>query len=138
MSEIHNNEQIEELQLENKQLEQMNELSDINSNTLPEETIELTSKLDQYHETLEFINDCDMSIFNFTKDKTNEVKLKPKEKTIKKKYRLYQYNLYINEYTLIGQYATFSDISNYLTSLDIHINLKTLLKNKLLKIELVI
>jgi hypothetical protein len=138
MSEIQNNEQIEQLTLENKQLEQMNELSDINSNTLPEETIELTSKLDQYHETLEFINDCDMSIFNFTKDKTNEVKLKPKEKTIKKKYRLYQYNLYINEFIYIGKFTTLTEINKYLENLDIHINLKRLIKNKLFKIELVI
>jgi hypothetical protein len=79
-----------------------------------------------------------MSIFNFTKDKTNEVILKPKEKTIKKKYRLYQYNLYINEFIYIGKFTTFTEINKYLENLDIHINLKTLLKNKLLKIELII
>jgi hypothetical protein len=65
MSEIHNNEQIEELQLENKQLEQL-------------EQIELLSNNDQYNETLQFINDCNMSIFNFTKDDANNVILKPK------------------------------------------------------------
>jgi len=137
MSEIQNNEQIEQLTLENKQLEQMNELSDINSNTLPEETIELTSKLDQYHETLEFITDCGMSIYDFTKDKTNDVILTPKEKTIKKKYKMFQYNLNINEFIYIGKYATFSEISKYLENLDIHINLKSLIKNKLYKIELI-
>jgi hypothetical protein len=138
MTEINNIVQIEELPLENKQLEQMKELSDINSNTQPEETVELTSELLSSNETLEFINECNMSIFNFTKDKTNEVILKQKEKIMKKKYRLYQYNLYIEQYVYIGQHATFSDISNYLTSLGININLKTLLKNKLLKIELII
>jgi hypothetical protein len=122
MTEIINIEQIEQLTLENKQLE---------------ETIELTSKLDQYNETLEFINECGMSIFNFTKGNTNNVILKPKEKTIKKKYKLYQYNLNINEFIYIGQYTTFYEINNYLTSLDININLKTLIKNKLLKIELI-
>jgi hypothetical protein len=64
--------------------------------------------------------------------------LTPKEKTIKKKYRLYQYNLYIEQYTYIGKYATFSEITKYLENLNIKINLKSLLKNKLFKIELII
>lgn len=119
MTEINNIVHIEELsnaQLENKQLEQIEQ---------------------QYNETLEFINECNMSIFNFTKDNTNNVILKPKEKIIKKKYKLYQYNLNINEFIYIGKFTTFSEITKYLEKQDIHINLKTLIKNKLLKIELI-
>jgi hypothetical protein len=64
--------------------------------------------------------------------------LTPKEKTIKKKYRLHQYNLYNENYVYIGKYATLLDITKYLENINIKINLKTLLKNKLLKIELLI
>ena len=119
MTETINNEQIEELSLEKLQIEILND------------EIELLSNNEQYNETIEFLNKCNMSIFEFSKDNTNAVILTPKEKTIKKKYKLYQYNLNI-------EYSTFMDITKYLTNLDIHINLKTLLKNKLLKIELII
>jgi hypothetical protein len=112
MSENQNNEQIEEL------------LSNV----------ELISKLEQMEETKEFINDCNASIF----DNTNDSIVIPKEKNIKKKYRLLQYYLYINDYVYIDKFATFSEINTYLTSLNIHINLKSLIKNKLFKIELII
>jgi hypothetical protein len=121
MTEIQNNDEIEKLNNEISNNEQLEETSNINSN-----------------ETIEFINECNTSIFDFTKDKTNNIILKPKVKNIKKKYRLYQYNLYIENYVYIDKFATFSDISNYLENKDININLKTLLKNKLLKIELII
>jgi hypothetical protein len=134
MNEINNIEQLEELPLDNKHLEQMNELSDTNSQIQQlEETIELISN----NETLNFINECNMSIFDFTKDKTNEVILTPKLKTIKKKYKLFQYNLNINEFVYISKFTTFTEITNYLENLEIKINLKTLIKNKLLKIELI-
>jgi hypothetical protein len=123
MTEILNNTQIKELSLENSQLE---------------EPLELLSNNEQNNETIEFLTKCNMSIFNFTKDKTNDVILKPKEKIIKKKYKLFQYNLTLKNYVRINNFATFSEISKYLENLDIKINLKTLLKNKLLKIELII
>ena len=114
MNEINNIEQIEASPLENKQLEQMNELSDINK------TIE------------ELINN---EIMELT---TGQITLKPKEKTIKKKYHLLQYNLNINEFIYIGKFTTFTEITKYLEKQDIHINLKTLIKNNLFKIELII
>ena len=138
MSEINNIEQIEQLPLENKQFEKINELSDTNSNTHLEETIEETQELISNNETIEFINECGMSIFNFTKNKTNDVIQTPKEKTIKKKYKLFQYNLNINEFIYIGKFTTFTEINKYLENLDIHINLKSLIKNKLFEIELII
>ena len=114
MNEINNIEQIEASPLENKQLEQMNELSDINK------TIE------------ELINN---EIMELT---TGQITLKSKVKAIKKKYRLLQYNLNINEFIYIGKFTTFTEITKYLEKQDIHINLKTLIKNNLFKIELII
>ena len=117
MTEINNYDEIEQI---NEQLEES-----INSN----------EKLEQ---TIEFINECHASIFDFSKDNTNKVVLKPKEKMIKKKYKLYQYNLIIENYAYIGKFATFSEKTKYLENFGIKINLKILLKNKLLKIELII
>jgi hypothetical protein len=87
-------------------------------------------------ETLNFLNECNMSMFNFTKDTNNNVILKPiKIKLFKKKYNLYQYNLTTNNYQYIDKFCTLQDISKYLEKLGISINLKTLIK-KLFKIEL--
>ena len=69
---------------------------------------------------------------------TGQITLKPKEKSTKKKYRLLQYNLNINEFIYIGKFTTFTEITKYLEKQDIHINLKTLIKNNLFKIELII
>jgi maltoporin len=66
-----------------------------------------------------------VSIFNFTKDDANNVILKPKEKTIKMKYKLFQYNLTIKNYVRIDKTTTFTEITKYLEKQDIHINLKT-------------
>jgi uncharacterized membrane-anchored protein len=132
MTETINYEQIEELSLEQ---------TDMNSNAQLEETNnyeQLEQQIEKFNETIEFLTECNMSILDFTKDKTNAVILTPKEKTIKKKYRLYQYNLYNENYVYIGKYATFLEITKYLENINIKINLKTLLKNKLLKIELLI
>jgi hypothetical protein len=143
MTEIINIEQIIELSIETINDEQINEQNELISNNEQielisnkhlEETIELLSN----NETIKFINECGMSIFNFTKDNTNgQIILTPKVKRIKKKYKLYQYNLNIEQFIHIDNFTTFTEISTYLTSLDININLKTLIKNKLLKIELI-
>jgi hypothetical protein len=102
-----------------------------------EQIQELSKELQELsnNQTLNFIND---SIFDFTKSNTNDIVLKTKEKIIKKKYKLYQYNLNVENFIYINNFVTFSDISKYLENLNIHINLKTLLKNKLFKIELII
>jgi hypothetical protein len=71
-----------------------------------------------------------MSISSFKKNKNNKIRI------VNKKYNLYQYNLYIDNYVYIFKFATLSDITKYLENKDIAINLKKLLKNKLFKIEL--
>jgi hypothetical protein len=105
-----NYEELSNTQLENKQLEQFEQL---------EETLELSNN-DQYNETIKFINECQLSIFDFTKNNANNIILKTKEKIIKKKYKLFQYNLTLKNYVRIDNFSTFSEISKYLEKQEIH------------------
>ena len=90
MTEIQNNDQIEQIE------EFSTETINANLN-------------EQNNETIEFLTECNMSIFNLTKDQTNDMILKPKEKIIKKKCKLFQYNLILKNYVRIDNFATFSD-----------------------------
>jgi hypothetical protein len=58
----------------------------------------LPSNHEQINEKLKFINECQASIFDVTMDNNNmnnNIILKKTDNIIKKKYKLYQYNLYV-------------------------------------------
>ena len=82
-------------------------------------------------DTLKFLDECRISIFDFKKDKNNKIKI------VNKKYKLYQYGLTVsNSFIYLDSFTTLKDISIYLKNKGININLKSLIKAKLFKIEI--
>ena len=82
-------------------------------------------------DTLNFLDECRISIFDFKKGKNNKIKL------VNKPYKLFQYGLSVeHSFIYIENFAKLSDITKFLESKGINISIKKLIKNKIFKIEL--
>ena len=145
MNENNNNEHFKVLSNELTDIEKIliktNGYKEIDNNNT--NTLETLNYLDECHisifdnnklksdETLQFLSLCNISISEFKKSKNNKIKI------VNKKYKLFQYGLSVeHSFIFIEKFATLSDISTYLANKGININLKSLIKNKLFKVEI--